>query len=105
MYAEKAEQDASRDALIFNCKQRAHQNTLENTPTIILTTLISAVQYPKYAAVACGLWNLGRVLYTLGYATGEPKKRSRGNIPSYLAALGLVGLSGKTVYDLFKAGV
>jgi hypothetical protein len=36
VYAEKAVQDASKAALIFNCTQRAHQNTLENLPLAIL---------------------------------------------------------------------
>jgi hypothetical protein len=36
VYAEKAVQDASKAALVFNCTQRAHQNTLENLPLAIL---------------------------------------------------------------------
>ncbi|KAI0257024.1 hypothetical protein BJV78DRAFT_1159704 [Lactifluus subvellereus] len=74
-YAEKAEQEASKDAMVFNCMQRAHQNTLENAPVIVTTTLISALHYPIPAAVGCGLWTLSRIIYTLTYGTGEPRKR------------------------------
>ncbi|KAI0308310.1 hypothetical protein B0F90DRAFT_1813589 [Multifurca ochricompacta] len=73
-YADKAEQEASNDALIFNCLQRAHQNTLENIPVIVITTLIGALRYPVSAALACGLWSFARVVYTKGYASGDPKR-------------------------------
>ncbi|KNZ74146.1 Microsomal glutathione S-transferase 3 [Termitomyces sp. J132] len=76
LYAEKAEVEASRDALIFNCAQRAHANTLENLPMIYATTLITAVKYPIVAAAACGAWSLSRIFYTRGYLSGDPKKVS-----------------------------
>ncbi|THH18551.1 hypothetical protein EW146_g2459 [Bondarzewia mesenterica] len=104
MYADKAEQEASTEALKFNCKQRAHQNTLENMPVILTTTLITSLKYPKFAAAACGIWAFSRVFYTLGYATGDTKKRQRGGFGSF-ALIALVASSGKAVYDLVKAGV
>ncbi|KAI0030242.1 hypothetical protein K488DRAFT_32586, partial [Vararia minispora EC-137] len=73
LYAEKAEQEASREALVFNCKQRAHQNTLENVPSILVMTGLSSITSPKLAAAGLGLWVLGRIFYTTGYATGDPK--------------------------------
>ncbi|KAI0053459.1 membrane-associated proteins in eicosanoid and glutathione metabolism [Auriscalpium vulgare] len=74
MYAEKAEHAASKAAQVFNCTQRAHQNTLEGLPAILVTTLISAIYSPLVAASACGFWSFARILYTLGYSTGEPKR-------------------------------
>lgn len=34
-YADKAQQDASKEALVFNCAQRAHSNTMERLPTMM----------------------------------------------------------------------
>jgi len=50
LYAEKAEAAASKDAMIFNCTQRAAQNTLEYLPVVITCTVITAVKYPILAA-------------------------------------------------------
>ncbi|KAH9964221.1 hypothetical protein BC827DRAFT_1154181 [Russula dissimulans] len=102
-YADKTEQEASKEAMVFNCAQRAHQNTLENVPVIVLTTLIGGLHYPIPAAAGCALWSLARIIYTVCYTTGEPRKRS---VP---ARLGFVlqtvqfFLSGKVVFDLIKA--
>ncbi|KAH9014072.1 hypothetical protein EDB84DRAFT_1530461 [Lactarius hengduanensis] len=105
LYAEKAEQEASKDARIFNCAQRAHQNTLENVPSMVLSTLISAIHYPTYAAIGCGIWSFSRVLYTMGYSTGDPRRRSFGGYTS-LGVQALMGLlAGKVVFDLIRAGV
>ncbi|KAI0294981.1 hypothetical protein BC826DRAFT_1009767 [Russula brevipes] len=105
MYAEKAEQESSKDALIFNCTQRAHQNTLERLPIIVLTTLISGVRFPALAATACGLWSLSRIVYTRGYGSGEPSKRNHPAHFGFLVETILSIVSGKVVFDLYKAGV
>ncbi|KAJ3571403.1 hypothetical protein NP233_g3782 [Leucocoprinus birnbaumii] len=90
MYAEQAQVEKSRDALVFNCAQRAHQNTLENIPIIWATTAVVGTQMPVLAASACGLWSLSRISYTVGYLTGDPKKRVN---PLYaVGALGQLGL-------------
>lgn len=105
LYAEKVEQEASKDAMIFNCAQRAHQNTLENVPALVLSTAISAIHYPIYAAVGCGIWSFGRILYTMGYSTGDPRRRNVGSVAS-LGVQGLLGLlAGKVVFDLVRASV
>ncbi|KAI0066425.1 membrane-associated proteins in eicosanoid and glutathione metabolism [Artomyces pyxidatus] len=105
MYAEKAEQEANKDALIYNCKQRAHQNTLEVMPVIVITTLITSLEHPLVAASGCGLWVLGRIGYTIGYASGDPKQRSKGGVIGYFGMLSLLLGSGKVVFDLIMAGI
>ncbi|EGO03464.1 hypothetical protein SERLA73DRAFT_46722 [Serpula lacrymans var. lacrymans S7.3] len=74
LYAETAEMKASKDATLFNCAQRAHANTLETLPVVLLSTLVASLKNPYYASYACGLWVFARILYTLGYTTGDPAK-------------------------------
>jgi glutathione S-transferase len=104
LYAEQAQQEASKDAMKFNCTQRAHQNTLENVPMVVLSTLIGAIHYPTYAAVGCGIWSFGRILYTLGYSTGDPSRRNVGSFAFGVQVL-LTLLSGKVVFDVVRAGL
>merc|ERR1719153_1216199 len=63
---------------LFNCYQRAHQNTLENIPLFLAILLISGLNFPKLAAGAGLVWLIGRVIYSYGYYTGEPKNRLYG---------------------------
>ncbi|KAF9460122.1 hypothetical protein BDZ94DRAFT_947507 [Collybia nuda] len=81
LYAEQAQVENSRDALLFNCAQRAHQNTLENIPIIYVTTLLAGLKFPVFAASACGLWSLARITYTRGYITGDPAKVGSNSFP------------------------
>ncbi|KXN90850.1 Microsomal glutathione S-transferase 3, partial [Leucoagaricus sp. SymC.cos] len=74
LYADKAQVDANKDAHIFNCAQRAHQNTLEGLPLIVLSTAITGLEYPLIAAGICTFWSLARIPYTLGYITGDPER-------------------------------
>ncbi|KAJ3555876.1 hypothetical protein NM688_g2337 [Phlebia brevispora] len=76
LYAEKAEAEASKEAHVFNCTQRAHQNTLEWLPQVLTSTLIVGLKYPVYAASLCGVWTAARFIYTIGYSTGDPAKRN-----------------------------
>ncbi|KAH6916928.1 hypothetical protein BKA70DRAFT_1381995 [Coprinopsis sp. MPI-PUGE-AT-0042] len=74
-YADSAVAASNMDALIFNCAQRAHQNTLENIPMVYVTTIITGLKYPIPAAAACAAWVVSRIFYTRGYISGNPKKR------------------------------
>ncbi|KAF5385167.1 hypothetical protein D9615_001343 [Tricholomella constricta] len=96
LYAEKAEAAASKDALIFNCAQRAHQNTLENIPIVYVTTLLTGLKYPILAASACAMWSVSRIGYTRGYLTGDPSKRANGLY--VLGALGSITLLLSSCY-------
>ncbi|KAH9913321.1 membrane-associated proteins in eicosanoid and glutathione metabolism [Epithele typhae] len=93
LYAEKADASARKEAMVFNCTQRAHQNTLEVYPVIVAATLIGGLQYPVVSAGLCGAWVMNRILYTVGYSTGDPAKR----ISRIGSLFGLAGLGGSLV--------
>ncbi|KAJ7507312.1 hypothetical protein B0H11DRAFT_2219130 [Mycena galericulata] len=106
VYAEKAEMDANPNAILFNCAQRAHQNTLENLPMLYSMTLITSLKYPILAASALALWSLARVGYTLGYTTGQPHKRSNAlSVLHYPILIILLVSSTYTVSQLILAGI
>ncbi|KAH9484591.1 Microsomal glutathione S-transferase 3 [Psilocybe cubensis] len=74
MYAEKKEMEESREALLFNCAQRAHHNAIEYVHIAYVTTIISGLRFPIPSAIACAFWCVSRVSYARGYLTGDPKK-------------------------------
>ena len=87
----------SEDHPEFNCIQRAHQNTLENLPIFIATLLLGGLRHPRYAAIFGGIWFVGRVVYTVGYGTGQPDKRRPGFIMSMMGgSMPLVALAIST---------
>ncbi|CAE6387917.1 Microsomal glutathione S-transferase 3 OS=Homo sapiens GN=MGST3 PE=1 SV=1 [Rhizoctonia solani AG-1 IB] len=91
LYAEKEEATKSIEAFKFNCAQRAHQNTLEWLPHVLFFTTFLGLRRPILAASLGGLWTASRILYTLGYASGDPKKRNtRGGVFGTVAYLGLL---------------
>ncbi|KAF8911255.1 hypothetical protein CPB85DRAFT_1435005 [Mucidula mucida] len=87
VYAEKAQVEKSPDAFNFNSMQRVHGNTLENINMITMCTILTALQYPILAAVTCGTWVVGRVLYTRGYLEAPEMRNKRGGFMSGMAQL------------------
>ncbi|KAG2045066.1 hypothetical protein BDR03DRAFT_937834 [Suillus americanus] len=75
-YAEQAEVKDSAAALRFNCMQRAHQNTLESAPVVFVSTIVAGLKYPALAAAICVAYSFARIVYTIGYKSGQPKRLS-----------------------------
>ncbi|XP_068607760.1 microsomal glutathione S-transferase 3b [Brachionichthys hirsutus] len=77
---------------VFNCIQRAHQNTLEVYPQWMLFQTIAALVYPLSAAVLGAIWVTSRFSYAWGYYTGNPAKRMNGAY-GYIGYFGVIILS------------
>ncbi|KAL9549806.1 hypothetical protein MBANPS3_005025 [Mucor bainieri] len=101
VYAEKSEAEKDPKKNIFNCTQRAHQNTLEILPVYNTLLLVGGLKYPEISAAAGVVFLLGRIVFTSGYTTGEPAKRTRGAF-GYLGLIALLGTSVASVYSLVK---
>lgn len=100
MYAVESE---NKNAKLFNCVQRGHQNSLEMMPTFFATLLLSGIHHPLIASTLGSLYTIGRFFYFKNYSLGEPSKRFAGiaavSFPSMMA---LIVCSGSLAVHLFK---
>lgn len=72
----------------FNCAQRAHQNSLETAPTMMVLTGLMGLTAPLASAAVLMVFNLARIVYFLGYSSGDPSKRTPGSAASFFIFLG-----------------
>ncbi|CAN6478536.1 unnamed protein product [Victoria cruziana] len=87
LYAIESE---NKDAKLFNCIQRGHQNSIEVMPIFFTLLLLGGIHHP-IAATALGiLYTVGRYFYFSGYATGDPANRLTLGRLNFLALLGLM---------------
>ncbi|KAJ9122272.1 hypothetical protein QFC22_001692 [Naganishia vaughanmartiniae] len=92
--AENSVAEKDPKAYRFNCCQRAHANTLESVPTFLFGLLYSGLYHPRASAILGAFWLVGRVLFTIGYASGQPNRRnSSGGVIHNIGYLGLMLLS------------
>eukprot|EP00890_Picochlorum_soloecismus_P006587 jgi/Picsp_1/753/NSC_04242-R1_microsomal glutathione s-transferase 3 len=87
MYADRSVKDGN----VFNCIQRSHQNTLEYLPNVLALQALMGLQFPVAAAGLGVGWVVARILYSLGYSTGDPGRRGPGSLLAGLVYLGLIG--------------
>ncbi|KAG6480289.1 microsomal glutathione S-transferase 3-like [Zingiber officinale] len=90
MYALESE---NKDAKLFNCIQRGHQNSLEMMPAFVVTLLLSGLYCPVGAAALGVVYTVGRYYYFKGYATGVPDNRLTVGRFAFMALLGLMILT------------
>ncbi|KAF0910223.1 hypothetical protein E2562_001417 [Oryza meyeriana var. granulata] len=72
MYAIESE---NKDAKLFNCVQRGHQNSIEMMPLFFATLLVGGLQHPVIAAALGVFYAVARFFYFKGYSTGNPENR------------------------------
>ncbi|XP_042408671.1 microsomal glutathione S-transferase 3-like [Zingiber officinale] len=90
LYAIESE---NKDAKLFNCIQRGHQNALEMMPAFFVTLLLSGLYCPIVAAGLGAFYTVARYFYFRGYATGVPENRLKIGGFNFLALLGLMILA------------
>ncbi|EPQ27344.1 uncharacterized protein PFL1_05265 [Pseudozyma flocculosa PF-1] len=100
MYAEKQEAEKSREAHLFNCAQRVHQNTLENLPSYMFLVLFTGLFYPRLSTGLASTWVVSRVLYMVGYNSGVPRNRVTGAIIGGLSFIGLLMLATYSAFTI-----
>eukprot|EP00486_Rosalina_sp_Unknown_P002696 CAMPEP_0201575488 /NCGR_PEP_ID=MMETSP0190_2-20130828/20711_1 /ASSEMBLY_ACC=CAM_ASM_000263 /TAXON_ID=37353 /ORGANISM="Rosalina sp." /LENGTH=184 /DNA_ID=CAMNT_0048005163 /DNA_START=26 /DNA_END=580 /DNA_ORIENTATION=+ len=98
MYADVHHAKNKKNANIFNCIQRAHQNSLEQQPMFLTVSALASQKYPLVAGVAGFVVCIGRLAYAAGYSTGDPKKRSAGFF-GYFGLLALLGCSWLVCFE------
>jgi len=98
LYAEKSEAEESPAAMIFNCAQRAHMNTLENTPHVLMGILFTGLKLPYIAAGLGASWVTGRIIYTLCYTSNGPERR----LLSAFSQMGLLIAASYTAYQFIS---
>ena len=86
----------------FDCVQRAHQNTLEVAPSVASCTMMVGLMHPITSAALCGIWSLGRVVYVLGYGTGNPANRSTGGLIAHLGDIPLFVMTFVVGYKMLQ---
>ena len=72
MYALESE---NKEAKVFNCVQRGHQNSLEMMPLFFVFLLLGGLRHPCISAGLGLLYTVSRYFYFKGYSTGDPQKR------------------------------
>ncbi|KAF8389605.1 hypothetical protein HHK36_024124 [Tetracentron sinense] len=87
LYALESE---NKDAKLFNCVQRGHQNSLEMMPMFFAMLVLGGLHRPLIAAGLGTVYTVARYFYFTGYATGDPQNRLKIGRFSFLAIMGLM---------------
>ncbi|XP_074573708.1 uncharacterized protein LOC141830119 [Curcuma longa] len=90
LYAIESE---NKDAKLFNCVQRGHQNSLEMISVFFATLLVAGLQFPVAAAGIGASYTVARWFYFKGYSTGVPENRHKIGGLSFVAIWGLIILT------------
>eukprot|EP00741_Cyanophora_paradoxa_P001631 tig00000498_g1582.t1 len=97
-----ADDKPGSDGYLFNCVQRGHQNMLETMPNQLFLMLVAGFKYPLLSALSGFVWGVGRIVYAIGYASGQPNKRLYGEF-FLLATLQCLHGTCSVAWDLLTA--
>ncbi|ERM95835.1 microsomal glutathione S-transferase 3 [Amborella trichopoda] len=100
LYAVESE---NKDAKLFNCVQRGHQNSLEMMPIFFVLLLLGGLRHPLIASGLGLFYTVARYFYFKGYATGVPENRLKIGQFNYFALLGLIGCNLSLALTLLRS--
>ncbi|KAJ1697302.1 hypothetical protein LUZ63_005814 [Rhynchospora breviuscula] len=87
LYATESE---NKEAKLFNCVQRGHQNSIEYMPVFFVALLVGGLQHPLISAGLGATYIISRFFYFKLYSTGNPENRLKPVGLSFLALWGLI---------------
>ncbi|XP_058108053.1 uncharacterized protein LOC131251398 [Magnolia sinica] len=87
LYAQESE---NKDAKLFNCIQRGHQNSLEVMPVFFTVLVLGGIRHPLIAAGLGAFYTVARFFYFTGYSTGKPENRMKLGGLYFPALMGLI---------------
>ncbi|KAL0014883.1 hypothetical protein SO802_001952 [Lithocarpus litseifolius] len=87
LYASESE---NKEAKLFNCVQRGHQNSVEMMPIFFVLMILGGLKHPCTCALLGALYSVTRFFYFKGYSTGDPQNRLPIGKYGFLALLGLM---------------
>ncbi|CAN6465966.1 unnamed protein product [Victoria cruziana] len=99
LYAIESE---NKDAKLFNCVQRGHQNSLEVMPIFFVLLLLGGARHPLVASGLGIVYIVARYFYFTGYSTGDPAKRLTLGKYNMFALLGLLGCTISFAVSLIR---
>lgn len=82
--------------------QRGHQNSLEQLPWLLSFLFVAGAFHPITAAIGGIVCACGRIMYFIGYSSGDPDKRMRG-LYYYVGLLTLLGCIISAVVSLLRS--
>ncbi|KAI3417464.1 uncharacterized protein J3R85_014418 [Psidium guajava] len=101
LYASESE---NKNAKLFNCVQRGHQNSLEMMPMFFMLMAVGGLRHPCACASLGVLYTVSRFFYFKGYATGDPEKRLTIGKYGFLAIMGLMACTISCGVGLLRGG-
>ncbi|KAF3445175.1 hypothetical protein FNV43_RR14869 [Rhamnella rubrinervis] len=99
VYASESE---NKDAKLFNCVQRGHQNSLEMMPVFFMLMILGGLRHPCASAGLGCFYIVTRYFYFKGYSTGDPQKRLNIGKYGFLALFGLMGCTISFGVDILR---
>ncbi|KAL1348598.1 uncharacterized protein LOC107458039 [Arachis duranensis] len=85
-----ASESQNKDAKLFNCIQRGHQNSLETMAIFFMLMILGGLKHPSICGVLGVLYIIARYFYFKGYATGDPINRLKIGRLFFVALVGLM---------------